>query len=70
LDENVHFAVLACDGIWDCMSSQQVVDFVLRRVAVGKELSVICEEMIDYCLAPDAFVGAVGIFNVVVNSRM
>ncbi|KAL0330873.1 UNVERIFIED_CONTAM: putative protein phosphatase 2C 11 [Sesamum angustifolium] len=26
------FVVLACDGIWDCMSSQQLVDFVREQL--------------------------------------
>ncbi|SPO41689.1 related to PTC3 - ser/thr protein phosphatase PP2C [Pseudozyma flocculosa] len=46
------FLVLACDGIWDCMSNQTVVDFVRRGVAEGKELQTICEEMMEFCLAP------------------
>ncbi|KAN0064410.1 Protein phosphatase 2C 2 [Thecaphora frezii] len=46
------FLVLACDGIWDCMNNQSVVDFVRRGVAEGKELKQICEEMMDFCLAP------------------
>ncbi|AQK88842.1 putative protein phosphatase 2C 21 [Zea mays] len=26
------FIVLACDGIWDCMSSQQLVDFIREHI--------------------------------------
>ncbi|RWW64204.1 hypothetical protein BHE74_00028572, partial [Ensete ventricosum] len=26
------FIVLACDGIWDCMSSQQLVDFIHEHI--------------------------------------
>lgn len=32
LTEDDEFIVLACDGIWDCMSNQQVVNFVRRRL--------------------------------------
>ncbi|CAK1581804.1 unnamed protein product [Parnassius mnemosyne] len=47
------FMVLACDGIWNFMSSQDVCDFILPRLAEGRErLSQICEEMFDHCLAP------------------
>jgi len=28
--------VLACDGIWDCFSNDDCVDFVKRRLAKGK----------------------------------
>lgn len=38
------FMVLACDGIWNSMSSQEVVDFVKSKMNSGCEkLSQICE---------------------------
>ena len=40
-------------GIWDCLSSQQSVDFVRRSIASGKSLPDICEDMMNHCLAPD-----------------
>ena len=40
------FMVLACDGIWNSMSNQEVVDFVKTRLQEGREkLSQICEEV-------------------------
>lgn len=40
------FMVLACDGIWECYSNQEVVDFVKQRLQEGrKNLSQICEEV-------------------------
>jgi hypothetical protein len=40
------FMVLACDGIWNFMSSQEVVDFVRTRIQEGQtKLSKICEEV-------------------------
>ncbi|XP_050680774.1 uncharacterized protein LOC126976470 isoform X2 [Leptidea sinapis] len=51
--EKDQFMVLACDGIWNFMSSQDVCDFIIPRLAEGRErLSQICEEMFDHCLAP------------------
>ncbi|KAI7906560.1 phosphatase 2C-like domain-containing protein [Cokeromyces recurvatus] len=47
------FFVLACDGIWDCMTNQEVVDFVRSSIADGKTLDTICENMMDHCLADD-----------------
>jgi len=52
------FLVIACDGIWDCLSSQQVVDVVRLLVSQGKKLPEICEEMCELCLAPDTNGGA------------
>jgi protein phosphatase 2C family protein 2/3 len=45
-------------GIWDCLSSQQVVDFIRYQVSQGKELTEIAEMMCDHCLAPDTTSGA------------
>ncbi|GET91507.1 protein phosphatase 2C, putative [Leishmania tarentolae] len=49
------FAVLACDGIWDTMSSKQVVDFVRPRIQERVPLEKICEELMDACLSPQPF---------------
>lgn len=57
------FLVLACDGIWDCLSNQQVVDIVRRGIARGLELDTITEDIIDHCLAPDAEMGGIGCDN-------
>mmetsp|Transcript_17737 Transcript_17737/g.53424 ORF Transcript_17737/g.53424 Transcript_17737/m.53424 type:complete len:437 (-) Transcript_17737:987-2297(-) len=45
------FFLLACDGVWDVMSNQQAVDFVNERLDQGMSVGVICEEMLDHCLA-------------------
>ncbi|KAJ6512254.1 phosphatase 2C-like domain-containing protein [Mycena vitilis] len=52
------FLVLACDGIWDCLSSQQVVNFVRYQISEGKDLTEIGEMMCEHCLAPDTSSGA------------
>jgi len=50
-------------GIWDCQSSQSVVEFVRRGIVVKQELSKICENMMDSCLAPSSETGGVGCDN-------
>lgn len=58
------FLVLACDGIWNFMSSQQVVDFVRPMILENKKkLSTICEEMFDHCLAPNTLGDGTGCDN-------
>ncbi|KAL7618802.1 probable protein phosphatase 2C 60 [Lactuca sativa] len=52
LCEDDDFLVIACDGIWDCMSSQQLVDFVREQIKSESKLSVVCEKVFDRCLAP------------------
>lgn len=44
LDDQDEFMVIACDGIWNFLSSQDVVNFV--RASIDKKpLSQICEEV-------------------------
>ena len=48
------FMVLACDGIWNFMSSQEVCDYVTERLDANyPKLSQICEELFLHCLAPN-----------------
>ncbi|WOL17299.1 putative protein phosphatase 2C 11 [Canna indica] len=51
------FIVLACDGIWDCMSSQQLVDFIHEHINNETSLSAVCEKVLDKCLAPSTLGG-------------
>lgn len=58
------FMVLACDGIWNFMSSEEVVDFVrLRLKDENKKMSEICEELFDACLAPNTLGDGTGCDN-------
>lgn len=57
------FLVIACDGIWDCQSSQAVIEFVRRGIAAKQELSLICENMMNNCLASNSETAGVGCDN-------
>ncbi|KAI8876315.1 protein serine/threonine phosphatase 2C [Backusella circina FSU 941] len=57
------FFVLACDGIWDCMTNQQVVNYICQQLADKTKLDIICEELMDSCLAPTSEGGGVGCDN-------
>jgi protein phosphatase 2C family protein 2/3 len=63
ISDDDEFLVLACDGIWDCQSSQAVVEFVRRGVAAKQDLEKICENMMDNCLASNSETGGVGCDN-------
>lgn len=45
LTPDLEFIVMACDGIWNSMSSQQAIDFVKSRLSEDIELSNICEQV-------------------------
>ncbi|XP_064624661.1 protein phosphatase 1G-like isoform X2 [Lineus longissimus] len=57
------FMVLACDGIWNSMTSAEVVAFVKERMDKADRLSSICEEMFDHCLSPDTYGDGTGCDN-------
>lgn len=51
IDHQDRFLLLACDGVWDVMTNQQVVDFVCERLDRGRTPPDICCELLDACLA-------------------
>ncbi|MBA0674002.1 hypothetical protein Goari_015620 [Gossypium aridum] len=57
LCDDDEFMILACDGIWDCMSSQTLVDFIHDQLKSESKLSVVCERVLDKCLAPSTATG-------------
>jgi protein phosphatase 1G len=52
LTEQDEFLVLACDGIWNSLESEEVVQFVRSRLQAGLAPSVVCEQLCDACMAP------------------
>jgi len=44
------FLVLACDGVWDVMTNEEIVSFVSARMRVTDDLEAIANEVIDTCL--------------------
>ena len=66
IGEDDEFLVVACDGIWDCKSSQAVVEFVRRGIAAGQELVQICENVMDNCLAVSSDGGGIGCDNMTI----
>ena len=44
------FLVLACDGVWDVMTNEDICSFVAARMRVTDNLEQIANEVIDTCL--------------------
>ncbi|KAL5240486.1 hypothetical protein ACI65C_007896 [Semiaphis heraclei] len=62
--DKTNFLVLACDGIWNSLSSQEVVDFISERInKPDVKLSSICEELFEQCLAPNTLTDGTGCDN-------
>lgn len=60
------FAILACDGIWDVLSNEEVLEFVRSRIAQQIPPEIICEQLMSRCLAPDCQMGGLGCDNMTV----
>merc|ERR1712088_759226 len=66
------FIFLACDGIWNSLNSQEVVDFINEKLEKNKDddtkkdtekLTNILEQLFDHCLAPDTMGDGTGCDN-------
>lgn len=53
-------------GIWDCMTSQEAIDFVRLNIAQKTPLPQICEILMDRCLAPESDFDVIGCDNMTV----
>ena len=61
------FIIVACDGIWDCLTSQEAVTFVgehLKKKKGKESVAAVVEEMFDSIVASDvATSGGIGCDN-------
>jgi len=44
------FLVLACDGVWDVMTNEELTSFVSARLRITDDLETVANEVIDTCL--------------------
>jgi protein phosphatase 1B len=54
-DPKDEFVVLACDGIWDVMSNEDIRDFVRDRLRTTDKLDEISNSVLDTCLNKVSF---------------
>ncbi|XP_045480306.1 probable protein phosphatase 2C T23F11.1 [Harmonia axyridis] len=66
MTDDWEFIVLACDGIWDVMGNQEVVDYIREKIVEGLEPEKICENIMMRCLAPDLQMAGLGCDNMTV----
>ncbi|KAB5550495.1 hypothetical protein PHYPO_G00054400 [Pangasianodon hypophthalmus] len=44
------FLVVACDGVWDAISNEELCAFVHNRLSLYDDLREVCSQVIDLCL--------------------
>ncbi|KRY14820.1 putative protein phosphatase 2C F42G9.1, partial [Trichinella patagoniensis] len=66
LENTDRFMVIACDGIWNSLNSQEVVDFVNQRLNADVSEEAIAEQLCDACLAPSTSGDGTGCDNMTV----
>lgn len=49
--EDDEFVILACDGVWDVMSNEEVAMYIHSRLVVHQDLQIVCDELLETCLA-------------------
>ena len=57
LSGDIDFIVIACDGIWDCKTNQEVCDFFTEKFNKDPDgkISKFIEDLYDEILAPDVY---------------
>ena len=62
---NCEFILIACDGIWDCLTSQEAIDFCKDHLKTSPMVLAPClEQMFDKIIASDvASSGGIGCDN-------
>ena len=49
IEETDNFITICCDGIFDVMTNEEVVNYFLKRIPYKRHLKDLCEDLADYC---------------------
>jgi serine/threonine protein phosphatase PrpC len=67
IEKDSEFIIVACDGIWDCMTSQRTVDYIREQIAKHQfikqkdaKLSKIIERLFDKTIAGNIKANSIG----------
>lgn len=66
VNEDWEFIVIACDGIWEVLTNEEVISFCRVRLLSGWEPAAVCEALMQRCLAPNCATGGLGCDNMTV----
>lgn len=44
------FLILACDGIWDVMTNEEIAEFISTELQYEEDINEVTSNVIDYCL--------------------
>lgn len=55
--DDAAFLIIACDGIWDCLSSNEAVDIVGDLLKKKEKVSQVIEDVFDRIIATDVASG-------------
>jgi serine/threonine protein phosphatase PrpC len=57
--DDVSFVIVACDGVWDCMTNDEICEFISERFDKDPDIKIskIIEEIFDNIVATDIYNG-------------
>lgn len=60
---NDEFIIVACDGIWDCYKSNDLINLIRHQLSLGKKLTEINETVLDNCIGMANTISGIGFDN-------